>query len=230
MMGDLFSSLDPAIRGLVELGRIYWCLILFPLFFFLRFWGKMNIWNYVGNWLIVLFLRIGEERKFGKSKGIVIIIGVIFVWFFLINLIGLIPYSLSVSSHLLFTLRFGLSLWIGVIISSVINHILIFFRGFVPDGVPLFLSPFLVIIEIVRVLVRPITLSFRIAANIRTGHVILGLLGRKLRVNLLRIFFLRILLIIFIIVGYTIFEVFVSFIQAYIFSLLICLYLDEHRV
>ena len=55
-----------------------------------------------------------------------------------------------------------------------------FLIGFVPEGVPIYLAPFLVLIEIVRVGVRPITLSFRIAANLRTGHVVLGLLGSSI--------------------------------------------------
>jgi ATP synthase subunit 6 len=95
-------------------------------------------------------------------------------------------------------------------------------------GAPAPLNPFLVIIETVRILVRPITLSVRLTANMRAGHIVLTLVGNYLTARFFISSIFSILLLISIQVLYTIFEFGISLIQAYIFCLLITLYSDEH--
>lgn len=94
-----------------------------------------------------------------------------------------------------------------------------------PSGAPLGLAPFLVLIETVRILIRPLTLTVRLMANIRAGHIVLGLLANRLTVLTGHILILPLALLN---VGYMLFEFFVCVIQAYIFSLLISLYHAEH--
>ena len=98
-----------------------------------------------------------------------------------------------------------------------------------PGGAPDLLNPFLSIIESVRILVRPITLSFRLGANITAGHVILSLISLYVARGLFCSFF-SFLFLFFIQMGYIIFEVGICFLQGYIFCLLLTLYADEHSV
>ncbi|MCB4761721.1 MAG: F0F1 ATP synthase subunit A [Sulfurovum sp.] len=97
-----------------------------------------------------------------------------------------------------------------------------------PIGAPAPLNPFLVIIETVRILVRPITLSVRLTANIRAGHIVLTLIGNYLTASFFLSSVFSIILLVRIQILYTIFEFGIRIIQAYIFCLLITLYSDEH--
>lgn len=167
-------------------------------------------------------------RTSSKSlKGFSIIISSLFLIIIIINLIGIIPYTFSLSSHLIFTLSLGLPIWLRLILSrwqhapkKSIAHLL-------PDGAPDWLNPFLILIEITRILVRPITLSFRLAANMTAGHIVLSLVGVYRRT---RIFYTSLTTIFLIIInmGYILFEFGICLIQRYIFTLLISLYRDDH--
>ena len=97
-----------------------------------------------------------------------------------------------------------------------------------PGGAPAALNPFLVIVETVSLCVRPITLSIRLVANIRAGHIVLGLIGTYLSSGLFTYPTIAVASLIFIQVFYFMFEVGVALIQAYIFSLLVTLYSDDH--
>jgi len=97
-----------------------------------------------------------------------------------------------------------------------------------PIGAPAALNPFLVIIETVSIMVRPITLSVRLTANIRAGHIVLTLIGNYLTTSFFISGIFSIALLLRIQVFYTIFEFGIGIIQAYIFCLLITLYSDEH--
>lgn len=93
-----------------------------------------------------------------------------------------------------------------------------------PAGAPGALAPFLVLIERLRIIIRPLTLTVRLIANISAGHIVLALIANSMTAasgfNLVSLFFLNI--------GYSMFEIFVCVIQAYIFSLLLKLYGEEH--
>lgn len=99
---------------------------------------------------------------------------------------------------------------------------------YLPLGAPSVLNPFLVVIEFVRDFVRPITISARLAANIRAGHIVLGLMGVYLCKGLFSLGFMFVCLLL-LQVGYFFFEVGVCGIQAYIFRLLPSLYANDHR-
>ena len=88
-----------------------------------------------------------------------------------------------------------------------------------PLGSPALLSPFLCVIELVRLLVRPFTLGIRLTANLRTGHILIALLGRG---------FITLFLVVLVGLFYFLFEIAVCVIQAYIFTLLPTLYTDDH--
>ena len=100
--------------------------------------------------------------------------------------------------------------------------------GLLPIGAPAALNPFLVLIETVSIMVRPITLSVRLMANIRAGHIVLTLVGNYMTTAVLTAGVFSSLLLVSIQVLYSVFEFGIGVIQAYIFCLLITLYSDEH--
>jgi len=168
-------------------------------------------------------------RSFGFNMGgFINIVTGLFLFLIFINLSGLIPYVFSTTRHLAVSLSLGLPLWLSLIISAIFFNPRSVVAGLLPMGAPAPLNPFLVIIETVRILVRPITLSVRLTANMRAGHIVLTLVGNYLTARFFISSIFSILLLISIQVLYTIFEFGISLIQAYIFCLLITLYSDEH--
>jgi len=160
-------------------------------------------------------------------KGLSSVLSAIFITLVIVNLIGLIPYTFSTSRHLIFTLTLGLPIWFRLILSRFSRNPKKSTAHFLPDGAPDWLNPFLVLIETTRVLVRPLTLSFRLAANMRAGHIVLRLVG----IYCASAWFSRLartLLLTLTALGYILFEVAICLIQAYIFCLLLSLYSDDH--
>lgn len=104
----------------------------------------------------------------------------------------------------------------------------VFCAGLLPAGAPIALNPFLILIETVRILVRPITLSVRLVANMGAGHIVIGLIGTYLSSAVFSYSWLAFFVLLFVQVFYFVFEFGVSLIQGYIFSLLLTLYADEH--
>ncbi len=141
---------------------------------------------------------------------------------------GLIPYFFRVSRHLIITLTLRLPLWIRIIISRIIKSPKQSVAHLLPEGAPNWLNIFLVLIERTRILVRPITLSFRLAANIRAGHIILRLIGTYAASSAVNINYSQILILYPTLRFYVLFEVAICLIQGYIFCLLLSLYSEDH--
>jgi ATP synthase subunit 6 len=160
-------------------------------------------------------------------KGFPSILTSLFLLILITNLSGLFPYIFRASRHLIITLSLGLPFWFSLIISSLINSPKTFMASLLPGGAPDWLNPFLVLIETIRTLVRPITLSFRLAANIRAGHIVITLLGIFLSSSISSIA-LSTMILLPIQTFYITFELGICLIQAYIFCLLLSLYADDH--
>merc|ERR1711878_33994 len=138
---------------------------------------------------------------------------------------GLAPYIFTRSRHISFTLTLAIPIWIGRIVFSIKNQYNRLFAHLVPSGTPVALIPVIVIIETVRNVIRPGTLSIRLAANIVAGHLLLTLLGSQGPAA-------RGLVIITLIVSLILLlclELAVACIQAYVFTILRSLYLNELR-
>nr|YP_010713488.1 ATP synthase F0 subunit 6 [Barbronia yunnanensis]WDA96189.1 ATP synthase F0 subunit 6 [Barbronia yunnanensis] len=171
-----------------------------------------------------------EQTMRTKSKilkGYPIILSSLFLIIISLNLVGLIAFSFSITSHLIFTLIFGLPLWLSSISSSLMNNKKEFIAHLLPSGAPDWLNPFLVLIETISISVRPLTLSFRLAANMTAGHIVLALIGFYLSTAMFSMSFYPILLTL-VSMGYILFEIAICIIQAYIFCLLLSLYTDDH--
>nr|YP_010274807.1 ATP synthase F0 subunit 6 [Chrysopetalum debile]UJV31484.1 ATP synthase F0 subunit 6 [Chrysopetalum debile] len=230
MMTDIFSSFDPFIYSTSSSlsPLLFWSVSLLSISLTQSsLWVSPNslIWSLYST-SAIMFNQ--TKRTFGYNlKGIPSILAPLFSFIILINLLGLLPYVFSYSSHLIFTLSFGLPLWLGLIFSSITYAPTSFAAGLLPAGAPDWLNPFLVLVETLSNLVRPITLSFRLAANMSAGHIVLGLIGIYSSAALFLSFY-SFLFLFSIQVLYIIFELGICAIQAYIFCLLITLYSDDH--
>jgi F-type H+-transporting ATPase subunit a len=139
------------------------------------------------------------------------------------NALGLIPYSFTPTSHIIVTFAMAAFVFVGVTIIAFLKHGVHFFSFFAPKGVPLWLMPILVPIEVISYLIRPLTLSVRLFANMLAGHIMLKVFaGFVIMMGLL----FGWLPLIFTSAFFAL-EVLVACLQAYVFAILTCLYLND---
>jgi F-type H+-transporting ATPase subunit a len=153
----------------------------------------------------------------------------LFMFILVSNIIGLIPYTFTVTSHIIITASLALLVFLTVIVYGFYRNGLKFFRLFVPSGIPIYILPLIVFIEVLSFLSRPISHSVRLFANMLAGHITLkvfasfvtllgglgffGILGAALPLAL--------------VVALTALELLVAFLQAYVFAILTCIYLND---
>ena len=219
MITNLFSIFDPSTPNLIP----NWISILLFLLFLPTFlWSNSNRWIIINNTLIKYitteFKPLIKKRTFSVSLSIVLFTIIIYN-----NVLGLVPYIFTASRHISFTLSLALPLWLALIIYGWINNCSSLLIHLIPHGTPIILIPFIVLIELIRTIIRPITLAIRLAANIIAGHLLIVLLSSAF-LSLPTISFIilipRLILL-------SILEIAVAFIQAYVFRVLITLYLSE---
>ena len=153
----------------------------------------------------------------------------LFVFLLCVNLVGMVPYSFTVTSHLIVTLFFSLTVYVGVTIILIREHGYHAMALFLPGGTPLALMPLLVGIELISNVMRVVSLSVRLFANMMAGHILLKvLLGfawtMMMAGGFLFILHLLPLGVVFILLFL---ETAVAIIQAYVFATLTCIYLNE---
>jgi|TARA_B110000014_G_scaffold183801_1_gene132878 F-type H+-transporting ATPase subunit a len=142
------------------------------------------------------------------------------------NLLGLIPGAFTFTSHLAVTFAMSAFIFIGVTIIGLITHGLKFFSLFFPHGAPIVSAPVLIPIEIISYFSRPISLSVRLFANMTVGHVLLKVIGGGV-VALGGFFVVPGLVPFAALVAITMLEVMIAVIQAYVFAILTCVYLND---
>lgn len=172
---------------------------------------------------------VTENIKNKKSQYFFPLVFSVFFLLVSLNLIGLIPYSFTLTSHLIVTLTLSTSIFIGINIICVRLHGLQFFSLFLPAGTSIGLAFLLVPIELISYIFKPISLSIRLFANMMAGHTLLKviagfaftLMGKAGILFLLHYVPLLILIPLF---GL---ELGVALIQSFVFSILICIYLND---
>ena len=147
----------------------------------------------------------------------------LFMFILFCNLWGMVPFSFTVTSHIIVTFALAAFIFIGVTLIALARHGVKFFGFFLPHGTPWWMAPMMFFIELFAYLARPISLSVRLAANMMAGHtmlkviagfvVMLGVLGGWAPLALLMVL--------------TGFEIFIAMLQAYIFTVLACVYLND---
>ena len=153
----------------------------------------------------------------------------LFLFILVNNLIGMVPYSFSSTSHFILTFSLSFTVVIGDTILGLYKHNLKFFSLFVPAGCPLALLPLLVIIEFISYLARCISLGLRLAANVLSGHMLLSILSGftyKIMTSGFLYLILGLLPLAFII-AFSSLELAIAFIQAQVFVVLTCGYTKD---
>ncbi len=145
------------------------------------------------------------------------------------NLIGMIPYSFTVTSHLIFTLALSIICFFGINFIGLKKHGFEFFGLFLPSGAPLALAPLLVFIELLSYFARVFSLAIRLFANLMSGHTLLKILSEFAWTMLISLGFTSVLFVFptFIILLITGLEIAIAFLQAYVFTILVCIYLND---
>ena len=158
-----------------------------------------------------------------KAKPYFAFIFSLFMFVLFCNMFGMIPYAFTVTIHIIVTFILASFIFVGVTIIGFIKHGFGYLKLFVPSGVPVVLLPLIVVIEIISYLSRPISLSVRLFANMMAGHTMmkvfggfvisLGIVGGWLPLSFS--------------VALTGLEILVAFLQAYVFAILTCIYLND---
>jgi F-type H+-transporting ATPase subunit a len=154
----------------------------------------------------------------------------LFMFVLFANLLGMIPGSFTVTSHIVVTAAFAFLVIGVVLVYGIMKHGSHFFGLFVPSGVPGWLLPFMVLIEAISFLSRPISLSLRLFGNMLAGHIALKVFGGFVVALLAAggaIGYLVAPLPLLLTIAVTGFEFLVAFLQAYVFAILTCVYLND---
>nr|YP_007626321.1 ATP synthase F0 subunit 6 [Subulo gouazoubira]AEP21629.1 ATP synthase F0 subunit 6 [Subulo gouazoubira]AII41087.1 ATP synthase F0 subunit 6 [Subulo gouazoubira] len=143
------------------------------------------------------------------------------------NLLGLLPHSFTPTTQLSMNLGMAIPLWAGTVITGFRNKTKASLAHFLPQGTPTPLIPMLVVIETISLFIQPIALAVRLTANITAGHLLIHLIGGA-TLTLMNISTTMALITFIILVLLTILEFAVAMIQAYVFTLLVSLYLHDN--
>lgn len=147
----------------------------------------------------------------------------LFMFVLTANMLGMVPYSFTTTSHIIVTFGLAAFVFVGATIVGFARHGVHYLKLFVPSGVPSVLLPMLVVIEVISYFTRPISLSVRLFANMMAGHTMLkvfagfvvamGFLGGWLPLAMM--------------IALTGLEILIAFLQAYVFAVLTCIYLND---
>ena len=153
----------------------------------------------------------------------------LFIFLLFGNMLGLIPYSYTFTSQIIVTFVLAAFIFVGITLVALIKHGFHFFTFFVPPGAPKVLIPFLVIIEVISYFVRPISLSVRLFANMLAGHTMLKVFAglAVLITSAGGVAVAGSILPFLALIGLTGLEVLVAGLQAYVFTILTCMYLND---
>jgi F-type H+-transporting ATPase subunit a len=154
----------------------------------------------------------------------------IFMFILVANVISIIPYTFSVTSHIIITASFALLVFFTVLIYGFYKNGLRFFKIFVPAGIPIYILPLVVSIEVISFLSRPLSHSVRLFANMLAGHITLKVFAgfvALLGTSLGAIGWIGGVVPLAMTVALTALELLVAFLQAYVFAILTCIYLND---
>lgn len=222
MIANLFSVFDPASTILVSLNwvrALIFTLVLTPLFWVTP--TKVSI--IIRQITIKLYQEFKTLLGPTSISGRTIIFIALFVFILINNFIGLFPYIFTSSRHIVLTITLRLPLWLAFILFGWLTSTKHIFAHLVPQRTPGALIPFIVLIESIRNVIRPLTLAVRLIANIVAGHLLITLLGNQ---TAAASNFILLALVITQIVLLTL-ESAVAVIQSYVFAVLSTLYARE---
>nr|YP_010698159.1 ATP synthase F0 subunit 6 [Brueelia nebulosa]WCF77120.1 ATP synthase F0 subunit 6 [Brueelia nebulosa] len=220
MSCNLFHCFDPYVF-MISVMPLKWMVL--ALFFFFTNWQLFSLFSSVDmvNKKVVGVMWNSFESLIKQINQSFLVIFSMIILIYIMNVIGLIPFMFTFTSHLSVNLSFSLSLWLSGVMVSIFKSLDGFFSHMVPTGTPLVLWVFLVLVESISLIIRPFTLSIRLMANVMAGHLIMNLFGIFIcsSLNYFTLMFFQSMFIIF--------EHCISLVQSYVFVSLLSLYWDE---
>lgn len=220
MITNLFSIFDPSTSNSFSLNWLSIIILLLatPLVFWISPDRVSSIFKSI-------YLYILNEFKVvvNKTPEVILLVFCFFIFILVNNVVGLLPFTFTATSHISVTVAIALPLWLGLIIYGWTNNTSNLLVHLVPNGTPTLLIPLMVVIETIRNLIRPLTLAVRLAANMIAGHLLISLLtgATPLTPLVLKPVLISAQL------ALESLEIAVAIIQAYVFSVLITLYTEE---
>ncbi len=184
--------------------------------------GVPGRWQLLAELTYQFIARMVNDNIGKEGRAYFPLIFSIFMFVLFGNLIGMIPYSFTFTSHIAVTLTMAVFIFILVTVIAVMKHGIKFFSFFLPEGVPIILAPLMVIIEVISYFTRPFSLSVRLFANMMAGHTLLKVIGGF--VVPLGIFGVVPIAGLVAVMGL---EFLIAFLQAYIFTILTCIYIND---
>lgn len=186
-------------------------------------------WQSVVEMVYEFVTALVDEQIGEKGQPYFPLIFTTFSFILICNLIGMIPYSFTATSHFIVTLGLALSLAIGMLIIGFATHGLHFFALLMPPGAPIALAPLLVLLELLSYVSKFISLGVRLGANMLAGHCLLKIIAgfawtMLCTGGLLAVASTGPFAVVFLLTGL---ELGIAMIQAYVFSMLLCIYLNE---
>jgi F-type H+-transporting ATPase subunit a len=153
----------------------------------------------------------------------------LFMFILVANIVGLIPYTFTITSHIIITVSLALLVFLTVVIYGFAKNGLHFFKLFVPSGIPIFILPLVVFIEVFSFFLRPISHSVRLFANMLAGHIALKVFASfiPLLAGLGIAGYAGAVMPLGMVIALTALELLVAFLQAYVFTILTCIYLND---
>lgn len=208
------------------------CLLILTMY---TIWMKSKMYLIPTNYQLILenlysFIKstildqIGTDGKKYLNLGLTV-----FLFILTGNLLGMIPYNLTITSHIIISFGLSFSLWLGITLIGILKHGFKFVNLFMPEGVPLALLPLITVIEFISYLTRPFSLGIRLSANMFAGHTLLNIISfftwNILTFGgVLSVFGLIPLVLILLLIAL---EIVICFLQAYVFTVLVISYLND---
>lgn len=221
-MLNLFSAFEP--QTFLSLPLNWITIICILLYLPQKYWTTSSSYITLTKvYITIITIEISTILPKHTPLGFILIPLSLFLYIFLSNIRSLFPYIFTNAGHLSFRLSLALPLWLGYMAYRWVLSNTHRTAHLVPLGTPNLLIPLIVLIELISSLIRPITLSVRLTANLIAGHLLLTLLRNQIYYATPSIF----ILILVILLCLTLLEVFVSFIQSYVFCVLSTLYANE---
>nr|QDC34351.1 ATP synthase F0 subunit 6 [Laodelphax striatellus] len=216
MLTNLFSSFDPSTTLLFQFNWIM--LMLTMLMLPNKFWLSESRNSMIKN-LLKNFME--KEMKFiFFNNQFINNMKTMFIFILIMNMSGLTPYVFTPSSHLSISLALGLPIWFSLMTFSWTKFTNLMFAHLLPLNTPTPIAPFMILVESLSNLIRPVSLSVRLTANMIAGHLLMTLLGNINSIS-------SITLIITLQIAIMLFEMTVALIQAYVFTILMTMYSSE---
>ncbi|MEQ9434232.1 MAG: F0F1 ATP synthase subunit A [Hyphomonas sp.] len=179
-------------------------------------------WQSIAELSYVFIANLVKDTVGSEGRNYFPFIFTVFMFVLFGNLLGMIPYSFTFTSHIVVTFTMAAVIFVGVTIIALAKHKMHFFSFFMPPGVPLLMAPLLIPIEIISYLSRPISLSVRLFANMLAGHTLLKVFAGF--IISLGVFGVAPWLFVVALTGL---EIVIAFLQAFVFTILTCLYLND---